>query len=261
MHRGILRMEIFKPIHFFRGGAALLASAGMILPLSGGDSRGGNSLASSELSRRSVAIDEAQELLRKGDEAYTAGRYAEAVEAYGGARELIPDAPISAELRAAATERYAQASVEHARVLSRGGDVHGARAAVNKVLDPSVAPNNPGALNFLGQLDDPIRTNPALTAKHTQNVDSVRRLLYTAEGAYNLGKYDEANAKYEDVLRIDPTNTAARRGMEQVANAKSELSEIRPRPHSRRTAQPGGKPVGTASAVARTRGFPPGSGC
>ncbi len=214
-------MEILKPIHFFRGGAALLASAGMILPLSGGDSRGGQSLASSELSRRSVAIDEAQELLRKGDEAYTAGRYAEAVEAYAGARELIPNAPISAELRAAATERYAQASVEHARVLSRNGDVSGARAVVSKVLDSSVAPNNAGALNFLGQLDDPIRTNPALTAKHTQDVDSVRRLLYTAEGAYNLGKYDEANAKYQDVLRIDPTNTAARRGMERVESAKS----------------------------------------
>ncbi len=214
-------MEISKPTHFFRGGAALLASAGMLLPLSGGDSRGGNSLASSELSRRSVAIDEAQELLRKGDEAYTAGRYAEAVEAYAGARELIPNAPISAELRAAATERYAQASVEHARVLSRNGDVAGARTAVSKVLDPSVAPNNAGALNFLGQLDDPIRTNPGLTAEHTQDVDSVRRLLYTAEGAYNLGKFDEANAKYKDVLRIDPTNTAARRGMERVESAKS----------------------------------------
>ena len=54
-------------------------------------------------------------LLRKGDEAYQAGRYAEAVEAYAGAREMIPDAPVSAELRRAATERYAQASVEQAR--------------------------------------------------------------------------------------------------------------------------------------------------
>lgn len=218
-------METLKPIHFFRGGAALLASAGMILPLSGGDSRGGNSLASSELSRRSVAIDEAQELLRKGDEAYTAGRYDEAVEAYAGARSLIPNAPISAELRAAATERYAQASVEHARILSRNGDVAGARAVVSKVLDPSVAPNNPGAVAFLGQLDDPIRTNPALTAKHAKDVDSVRRLLYTAEGAYNLGKFDEANAKYSDVLRVDPTNTAARRGMEKVSEAKSNYQK------------------------------------
>ncbi|MEY3896151.1 MAG: hypothetical protein RLZZ214_1671 [Verrucomicrobiota bacterium] len=213
-------METFKPIHFSRGCAALLASASFVLPLSGGETRGGG-LASNELSRRSVALDEAQELLRKGDEAYTAGRYSQAVEAYGGARELIPNAPITAELRTAATERYAQASVEHARILSRGGDVAGAKAVVDKVLAESVAPNNPGAVAFRAQLDDPIRTNPALSAAHAKDVDTVRRLLYTAEGAYNLGKYDEANAKYTEVLRVDPTNTAARRGMEQVENAKS----------------------------------------
>jgi general secretion pathway protein D len=213
-------METFKPIHFSRDCAALLASAILILPLSGGETRGGG-LASSELSRRSVALDEAQELLRKGDEAYNAGRYGQAVEAYSGARELIPNAPITAELRAAATERYAQASVEHARILSREGDVAAAKAVVDKVLVESVAPNNPGAVAFRAQLDDPIRTNPALTAAHAKDIDAVRRLLYTAEGAYDLGKYDEANAKFSEVLRIDPTNTAARRGMERVENAKS----------------------------------------
>lgn len=213
-------METLKPYHHSRGCAALLATACLISPLLGGESRTGSSLANSELSRRSVALDEAQELLRKGDEAYTAGRYFEAVEAYAGARSLIPNAPISAELKAAATDRYAQASVEHARVLSRGGDVAGAKAAVDKVLDDSVAPNHLGALTFRGQLDDPIRTNPTLTTKHARDIDSVRRFLYTAEGAYNLGKFDEANSKYRDVLRIDPTNTAARRGIEQVANAK-----------------------------------------
>lgn len=214
-------METFKPIHSSFGSTALIATACLLLPLSGAESRSGSSLANTELSRRNVALEEAQELLQKGDEAYTAGRYEQAVEAYAGARGLIPNAPVTAELRSAATERYAQASVEHARILSRGGDVAGARAVVNKVLAESVAPNNPGALAFLGQLDDPIRTNPALTAEYTKDVDSVRRLLYTAQGAYDLGKYDEANSKYADILRIDPTNSAARRGMEQVANAKS----------------------------------------
>jgi general secretion pathway protein D len=214
-------METLKPYPYSRSCTALFATACLMLPLSGIEPRTGGSLANSELSRRSVAIDEAQELLRKGDEAYTAGRYSEAVEAYAGARDLIPNAPVSAELRAAATERYAQASVEYARTLSRGGDVAGAKAAVDKVLDESVAPRNPGALAFRNQLDDPIRTNPALTAKHGKDIDSVRRLLYTAEGAYNLGKYDQADAEYKNVLRIDPTNSAARRGMEQVANAKS----------------------------------------
>ncbi|MBJ7257231.1 MAG: type II and III secretion system protein, partial [Akkermansiaceae bacterium] len=75
------------------------------------------------------------------------------------------------------------------------------------------------------QLNDPIRTNPAITTQHTEKVDTVRRLLYTAEGAYNLGNYDDANASYRDVLRIDPTNSAARRGMEQVVSAKGDYNK------------------------------------
>lgn len=214
-------METLKPIKPFRGRFALLATACLIAQLKGGEPLGGSSLANSEVSRRSAAIEEAQILLEKGDQAYTAGRYSEAVEAYSGARDLIPDAPVTAELRTATTERYAQASVEHARVLSRKGDVAGAKAAVDKVLAPSVAPENPGALNFRAQLDDPIRTNPALTAEHAKNVDSVRRGLYTAEGAYNLGKFDQAKSEYQKVLKTDPTNTAARRGLERVEVAKS----------------------------------------
>jgi len=118
-----------------------------------------------------------------------------------------------------------QASIEQARVLSRKGDVAGAKAAVDKVLRAEVAPDNPAALAFRAQLDDPIRTNPALDAEHAKNVDAVRRKLYTAEGAYNLGKFTEATKVYQEVLRMDPTNSAARRGMEQVAAAKSNYSK------------------------------------
>lgn len=214
-------MATIKPILPSRGRAALLATACLVVPLTAGEIPGGGSLAAKEAARRSAAVEEAQMLLQKGDEAYNSGRYSEAVDAFAGARDLLPDAPASAELRKAATERYAQASVEKARGLSRKGDVAGAKAVVDKVLSESVAPNDPGALNFRNQLDDPIRTNPALTAEHTKNVDEVRRLLYTAEGAYQLGKYDEAKTTYEKVLRIDPTNSAARRGMEVVASAKS----------------------------------------
>jgi general secretion pathway protein D len=76
-------------------------------------------------------------------------------------------------------------------------------------------------LAFRAQLDDPIRSNPALNAEHAKDVDEVRRLLYTAQGAFDLGKFDEAIQHYEEVLRIDPTNSAARRGMEKTAAAKS----------------------------------------
>lgn len=216
-------METIKPnLLLTRGRAASLVTACLAVSLTAAEPVTSTGLADSELSRRSQAVEEARELLRKGDEAYQAGRFADAVEAYAGAREMIPDAPVSAELRKAATERYAQASVEQARLLSRKGDVAGAKATVDKVLREGVAPQDAGALALRAQLDDPIRTNPALTAEHAKNVDAVRRLLYTAQGAHDLGKFDEAATHYKEILRLDPTNTAARRGMERVTVAKSD---------------------------------------
>lgn len=215
-------METSNPISpILNRTAAILAAISMVSTLSASASTDGQDLPSQEQARRSAAVQEAQELLREGDQAYQAGKYADAAEAYAGARELIPDAPVSAALRAATTERYAQAAVEHARALSRKGDVAAAKAVVDKVLLENVAPNHAGALGMRAQLDDPIRTNPALTTEHAKHVDEVRRTLYTAEGALNLGKLDEAKTAYEKVLRLDATNTAARRGLEQVATAQS----------------------------------------
>ena len=201
------------------GRAALLATACLIAPLHAGDPV---NLSDRELTKRYQGVEEAQELLKKGDEAYQNAKYAEAVEAFGGARELIPDAPVTFELRQAATERFATASIERGRELARKGDVEGARKVVDVVLAAGVAPDHVAARCFRDQLDDPIRTNPALTAEHGKNVDEVRKALYTAEGAFNLGKFDEAKTHYETVLRIDPTNTAARRGMERVTSAKRD---------------------------------------
>lgn len=169
-----------------------------------------------ERMRRLAGVEEAEMLLEKGDEAYRKGDFANAAEAYAGARELLPDAPVTGELRRAATDRYAQASVEHGRALVRKGDKAAASAVVDRVLQKDAAPNDPGALAFRAYLDDPIRTNPALDADHVRDVDQVRRLLYTAEGARDLGKFDEAKKHYESVLQIDATNAAARRGMERL---------------------------------------------
>lgn len=59
-------------------------------------------------------------------------------------------------------------------------------------------------------------------AQHSESIDQVRRGLYLAEGGYNLGKYEDAIRHYEDVLRVDPFNKTARRGMERVAQAKTD---------------------------------------
>ncbi len=207
----------FLPLPIFSNKcAALVAGACLVMPLSGGEGPGAGTYNPRVQDQRRIDMEEAEELLLQGDQAYNAGRFEEAAAAFKGARALVTDAPATRELRSAATARFAMASIERARELSRKGDLQAARATLDEVLAPGVAPDHRDALAVRAQLDDPIRTNPAATVEHVANVDEVRRLLYTAEGAFDLGRFDDARRHYESVLRIDPTNTAARRGMERV---------------------------------------------
>jgi general secretion pathway protein D len=183
-----------------------------------------SALAQAELQRRATNASEARLLLEKGDEAYEAGRWADAITAYTGARDLLPETPATHALRNAATERLVQASVEQARHQRRIGDVKGAGETIDRVLDGAVAPDAGLALEMRAQLEDPIRTNPAATLEHTRDVEEVRTLLYRAQGFENLGDFNRASVAYEDVLRVDPTNKAARRGMETVARHRSDYA-------------------------------------
>ncbi|MEO5916185.1 MAG: Amuc_1098 family type IV pilus outer membrane protein [Luteolibacter sp.] len=184
----------------------------------GGSSLSG--LAQREMIRRQDAVTEADALLAEGRAAYAKGDYQQAVDKYKQALDRLPDAPMVSDRRQSYTAHYADASVALAMQHRKVGKYPEARTLLEGVL--AVDSENADAKRELGYLDDPIRTNPALTYEHTQNIDKVRRGLYTAEGNFNLGKYDDAKREYENVIRIDPYNSAARRGLEHVAQSKSD---------------------------------------
>lgn len=203
--------------------AAVLAAAMACVPLSwAGESAAPGGLIAKEIAKRQASAVEGQELLKSGDAAYEAGKYREAVEAYSGARDAFGSGPMTEDLRKAATERMVKASVARAQELSRKGDVAEAKKTLDHLLLSDIAPDDALALSERMKLDDPIRTNPALTKEHAEDVDQVRGFLYQAEGFYNLGQYDKARAKYEAVLRKDPHNVGARRGMEVANQAKRD---------------------------------------
>jgi general secretion pathway protein D len=186
----------------------------------GEGSSGYSGLAEREMIRRQNAVAEGDALLNEGRAAYAKGDYQQAVDKYKQALDRLPPAPMVSDRRASYLSHYGDASVALAMQHRKVGKYAEARTLLEGVI--AVDPNNADAKRELGYLDDPIRTNPALTFEHTQNVDKVRRTLYTAEGNFNLGKYDDAKREYDNVLRIDPYNSAARRGLEQVAVAKSD---------------------------------------
>ena len=209
--------------------AATLMALAAVMPVTltvanAGEGVGGggrySGLAEKEMARRQNAVSEADRLLHEGREAYAKEKYKEAVDKYKEALAILPDAPMTADRRKVLIAHLADASTALGDAYRRVGKYDEARTLANDVLAND--PNNVDAKRVNEWLDDPIRTNPALTYEHTENVDKVRRSLYLADGAYNLGKYDDAFRHYEDVIRIDPYNKAARRGMERVAQARAD---------------------------------------
>jgi general secretion pathway protein D len=178
---------------------------------------------SNEAAIRSADARDAYSLIEAGDLAYLEQNFKVAGSKYAEALSKLPEGAKSiVGLRASALQRFTQASFAQAQHLMRRGDAKGVKALLDEV--ETVDPANPQLKVYRAKMDDPIRNNPALTSKHSENIDRVRRLLYKAEGYYDLGKFDRAYLTYEDILRIDKHNKAARRGMERSNAAISDYA-------------------------------------
>ena len=102
--------------------------------------------------------------------------YQEAHDQYTKALSLLPPGPALADRRHSYTGHLGDAAVALAQKHRRVGKYAEARALLEGVLLRD--PTNFNAKKQLEYLDDPIRTNPALTYEHTQNVNTVRKHLY-----------------------------------------------------------------------------------
>ena len=177
-------------------------------------------LAKREMMRRAEKVRQAEELLGSGREAYQDGDYQSAVTSYNEALGVLPGGFATAERRRVLEAHLADATVALSQQFRRTGKYAEAREKLNQVL--SIDPNYQRAREEIEYLDDPVRTNPALSYDHTTNVDKVRRFLYTAEGFKNLGLFDDAIREYQKALQVDPYNSAARRGMEVIHQLKAD---------------------------------------
>jgi len=206
-----------------RTAASLMAVAATLpLTVSVASAQGYSGVAQREIIRRQAAVVDADRLFLEGRESYAKADFQQAVDKYRGALSILPDALPLSDRRQSYTEHLGDASVALAQSFRKVGKYEEARVLLDGVLSPDIDPDNIAAKQELGYLDDPIRTNPALDYEHTKNIDEVRRTLYMAQGNFDLGKFDGAKKNYEDVLRVDPYNTAARRGMEKIAATKSD---------------------------------------
>ncbi|MFT5632314.1 MAG: general secretion pathway protein D [Rubritalea sp.] len=210
------------PTHRSSRTAAILMAAALAMPivLSSTASAQENSLVNKEIARRELQIAEADKAVLVGRKAYEDKNYEEAVSQYRKAVTMLPQGPIAADRRSEYISHLLDGSVALSQQFRRTGKYTEARELLDNVLEKD--PGNVVAKKHLEYLDDPIRTSPTLTYSHVKNVEKVRKLLYRAQSYYDEAKFDHAILEFKEVLRIDPHNKAARRGMEKVSSAKSD---------------------------------------
>ena len=179
-------------------------------------------IAQQQKARRQAAVKDAMLLLQQARQAYSEKKYSDAVDLYRNALTVIPKAPASEKQVTFIKESLSDALIAKAMDYRKVGRTDEAREFLLEAIE--LAPNNKRAKQELVYTNDPVRTNPALTPEHVGNVHEVQRLLTLAEGQYGLGLYDQAIATYQNVLRIDKYNQAARRGIERCHNRRASYS-------------------------------------
>ncbi|MBR5213008.1 MAG: hypothetical protein IKV92_01990 [Akkermansia sp.] len=173
-----------------------------------------NSLIAQETARRKAEENKAKILLQEGRTAYSEGKYSLALEKYKASWKTLPQGPATNCLREYLVKVIGDASIAVAIEYSKVGRYDEAEQLLLDVLKRE--PNNKRARKELSELRDPVRNNPALTPSHVKDVEEVQRLLELGWGYYDLAKYDEALKTFSQVLKVDPYNSAARRGQEAV---------------------------------------------
>lgn len=179
------------------------------------------SLADAEVARRTRAVNDAALQLQEASVLFEAGKVEESLQIYQSTYNALPDVYMASGVRAQAREGFAIAGVHRARDLAKEGRYEEANTLLKAILSSDVDPRNPDALRFQKELADPDRWPPALTQEHIAKVGNVQDLLLKGHSAHEIGDFDRSDAIYKDALRVDPYNSAARRGMEANEQERS----------------------------------------
>ncbi len=180
--------------------------------------------------RRNAAMDS---LARSVEDAIRDGDGALASSLFDELQELGPTDAVDARLRPRidslrAAERntaaYRDAMSSVRRSLARK-DVNAGRAGLQKAL--AVKPDNPVAKNLLVDLQSARAESPAQAPKPLPLDDAstrkVRELLLSGVIAYRAGEYDNAMARWRQVLELDPGNVQAQRYLANVGKKQARL--------------------------------------
>lgn len=180
--------------------------------------------AEQEIARRQNRVHQAEDSLKIGDRAMAEKDFEAAFSNYRSACDSIVVSPLTEATRKKAVEKFAISGVKLAEQRISEGFLADASTILKTVLDQPYAPDCKPASALLANLQTPGYYNPTIGPKFAANVEQVKKLMAEAQGFYDTGRYDLAFKRYEQVLNIDPYNTAARKGQENVNLARDNYA-------------------------------------
>lgn len=183
------------------------------------------------INMRQQNVIRANATLDEADAAFQAKNYEQALKKYREVTTLLPNpSPAVATIQNRAYDGIAATLLILARADVAAGRLDDARAKCDEALahaprDPRVIAERREIYALMGiELDEYgraiIEDNPAITPKFLKDVVDVRRLLQEGDDYLATGQYDAAEARYKQVLTIDPYNKEARNRMRDVVENK-----------------------------------------
>ncbi len=183
--------------------------------------------ANRELARRIARENSARDETARGGEALRRKDYEAAFAHFKNACDNIaPGAPETAQSRRAAEDGFKIAGMKLAEQRVTEGYYASAVQALQEVLRQNPSDRAAGAYTahatarLLKNIEAPDYFNKQMTPQHRAKVEEVKQIFIEAKGYSDLGRYDLADRKYQEIITRDPYNQAARKGREEVANLK-----------------------------------------
>jgi len=184
-----------------------------------------DSVAEREVHRRQTGISQGEAALARGQAAMKAKDYAVAHEEFRTAVMSLPDAVVSGKAHDEAVEGFCKSGVVLAEARIAEGRYADAEAILSEVLSDRYDSKCRAAQELYAHLRQPGYFNKTMSPPFIEKVEQVKQLLTEADGFYQSGRYDLAMKRYDQVLALDPYNTAARKGQEKINNTKYKYGE------------------------------------
>ncbi len=182
-------------------------------------------IADREAARRQASLPRGQDLAARARVELGEKQFAQAHDDFRNALAYLPDSPAASGAYRDALDGFCESGVKLAEQRAAEGKYAEAEQVLNEVLSDRYNPNCRDARTALAQLREPGRVNKTMGPRFLAKVEQVKQWLTEAEGFYQSGRYDMAMKRYDQVLNLDPYNTAARKGQERIDQTKYQYGK------------------------------------